>query len=113
MISRQYSLNRRTRSSILLSGLVSGHVLIAGVTDKILHGFDRHLGITPLQGVRNALVVANDGEPIANPENDHIADREKGFDQVLSGLAPLPLADKGLVGYRARLSQRGGQECGV
>src|SRR4051812_25616029 len=33
--------------------------------------------------------------------------------EVLSGLAPLPLADAGSVGYRARLSQRGGRGCGV
>ena len=32
---------------------------------------------------------------------------------VLSGLAPLSLANKGLVGYRARLSQRGGRGCSV
>src|SRR3954451_16664398 len=33
--------------------------------------------------------------------------------EVLSGLAPRPLADAGSVGYRARLSRRGGQGCGA
>jgi tripartite-type tricarboxylate transporter receptor subunit TctC len=32
---------------------------------------------------------------------------------VLSGLAPRSLADEGSVGYRARLSQRGGRRCGA
>ena len=32
---------------------------------------------------------------------------------VLSGFAPLPLADEGSVEYRARFSQRGGRRCGA
>jgi len=73
-------------------------------------------------GIRQHFLEAGIGAPVVLlhgfPETSfawrfQIPELAKHYRVVLSGLAPLSLADKGLVGYRARFSQRSGRGCGA